>query len=231
MVDKFAEQEIKESLGKTGGWKPGMLGAEEANKEVRKLHRQRKTDLVTGLSGEYPLHDMIEALQNRWQKDYRKGVFLKGTFIIADLDGLHEVNHAYGKRDGGNFYLRAVGKAFVEVSRSVGARCFRNGNQADEFTMYLPGTVLRKEVEPVLDKIDSILKDTQNSIQTSYNGIRFSLSYSVATFHRAYGPKETFNDAENKMGEAKEPDQSGKRVGNVGRIFVNEVREESLRYE
>ena len=174
---------------------------------------------------------MITSLQTRWIKDYGNGVCLKGTFIVLDLDGLHNVNHKYGKLEGGNDYLRAVAGSLTATAREEGGRCFRNGKQADEFTLYLPGIVLSEQITGVIDQIDGHLSNTQQVMQEIYPGIKFSLSYCIATFHRAYGPTQAFNDAENKMGEVKKSGTSGERIGNVGRLFVNKVDRNNLRYE
>jgi len=231
MENKSAEQIIRESLGKSGGWKKNALGAIEANQENRHLKRQINIDPLTKLENEYPLHDMIMGLQTRFEKDYAHGVYLKGTFIIMDLDGLHDVNHKYGKLAGGNDYLRAVAGSLTEVAREEGGRCFRNGKQADEFTFYLPGIVLEEQITRVIDQIDGRLSNTQQEMQEIHPGIKFGLSYCVATFHRAYGPIQAFSDAENKMGEVKKSGTNGERIGNVGRLFVNKVDRNNLRYE
>lgn len=231
MENKSAEQVIRESLGKSGGWKKNALGAIEANEENRRLKRRLNIDPLTKLENEYPLQDMIKGLQKRWEKDYQKNVFLKGTFIILDLDGLHDVNHKYGKRAGGNDYLCAVADSLVVAAREEGGRCFRNGKQADEFTLYLPGAVLEEQITRVIDQIDALLSNEQQIKQEIYPGIKFGLSYCVATFHKEYEPSQAFDDAENKMGEAKKSGTNGERVGNVGRLFVNKVDGNSLRYE
>ena len=222
MENKLAEQVIRESLGKSGGWKKDALGAIEANEENRRLKKRINIDLVTKLENEYPLHDMVIGLQRRWKKDYAKGIYPKGTFVVSDLNGLHDVNHKYGKRAGGNDYLRAVANSLIKTAREEGGRCFRNGKESDEFTLYLPGVVLKEQITDVIDQIDGTLSNAQQEMQKIYPGIKFGLSYCVATFHRACGPAQAFNNAENEIGKAKEPDQSGKRVGNVGRIFVYE---------
>lgn len=231
MADKLAEQVIRESLGKSGGWKKNALGATEANKENWNLKNRLNIDPLTKLENENPLHDMLMGLQARWKKDYEKGVHLKGTFVVLDLDGLHDVNDQFGKLAGGNDYLLSVANALTFVARENTGRCFRNGKQADEFTLYLPNVVLEEQITPAIDQMDNHLNNAQEEMQGKYPGIKFGLSYCVASFHRAYGPIQAFTDAGNKMGEAKESNKDGKRVGNIGRLFVNRIDRESLQNE
>ncbi len=228
-MSETAEEIIRRQLGKSGGWKKGSLGATEANEKVRTLEGRLNIDPLTGLESEYPLHDMLEGLQGRWQQDYRKGEFLKGTFVVADLDGLHNVNHKYGKIAGGNDYLKAAAQAIMKVARGNG-RCFRSRESSDEFLLYLPGFKVRSEIETVLDVVDMLLEGEEKRLQDKYPGIKFGLSYTVASFHRAYPPKDAFDDANDAMGKAK-TSETGERVGNVGRIFVNELKLADQRYE
>lgn len=231
MEDKSAEQVIRESLGKSGGWKKNALGATEANAENRYLKKRTNTDRLTKLDNEYSLQDMLMGLQNRWEKGHAGAVYMNGTFVILDLNGLHDVNHKFGKLAGGNGYLLAVADVLIKTARNEAGRCFRNGKQADEFTLYLPGVVLEEQITSVINQIDSHLNKAQQAMQEIYTGINFSLSYCVATFHRGYGPIQAFTDAENKMGEAKTPSTNGERVGSVGRLFVNKIDSENLSYE
>ena len=227
----MTEQNIREQLGDSGGWKKKALGAIEANKRVGILEKRANTDKVTGLENEYPLGDMINGLQSRFEKDYKKGKYLKGTFIVLDLTGLHAINHNYGKLKGGNDFLKAVGESLTDISRKEVGRCFRNGKESDEFTLYLPETVLEEQITSVLDQIDKSLKEKQEVNQSTYPGILFGVSYCVASFHRGYGPADAFADAENMMGKAKERDPNGERVGNIGRLFVNRLDRQALQNE
>ena len=138
-----AEELLRKEIGDSGGWKKGSLGAIEANTRVQQLEKRLNVDPLTGLESEYPLLDMINALQTRWDSDYKKGDYLKGTFVVIDMDYLHEINHKYGKSAGGDDFFRETAKALKDVSRGNG-RCFRSGKNADEFILYLPGFRVRE---------------------------------------------------------------------------------------
>jgi diguanylate cyclase (GGDEF)-like protein len=206
---------------------------EMPQKKIEQLEGEVKNlqiDPLTGLEGEYPLRDMINGLQNRWEADRGKGDSLKGTFVIVDLTALHDTNDTYGKLAGGDDYLKAVGEGLKRVARGKG-RVFRAREGADEFILYLPGFKFRNEIEETLDTLDSDLAKQQESSQDKYPGIKFGLSYSVATFHKDYGPKDAYADANNRMNEAKQSKKGEGRVGDVGRLFANELTQEDKRNE
>jgi GGDEF domain-containing protein len=160
---------------------------------------------------------MLHGLQGRWKTDRT----LKGCFIVADLDGLHNINRRFGKLLGGNDYLRDVSKSLIKVAREEGGRCFRNGKQADEFTLYLPGYIQAAKAGSVLDKLDFYLEEYQSLVQEKHHGIKYGLSYCVSSINPETSPIIAFENAENEIDKAKTPKADGLRVGNVGRLFIN----------
>lgn len=201
------------NIAKVTSYESRLRLVEEVNNLAEKSKRSDK-DPITGLDGKYPLNDMVLGLQSRWENDNS----IKGSFIIADLTDLHNVNDIYGERAGGDDYLKAVADIFKDLARGNG-RCFRDGQQADTFVLYLPGLKTKEDLVSVLDKSDEELKRKEKSYQGTYPHIRFGLSYCTSSFNEKVGPTESYTEASNKMGEAKKLARSfGKKE--TGRIFL-----------
>lgn len=181
------------------------------------LENRAKVDQVTGIPNEKAFDDMLDGLQARYQRDG-----LSGTFITADLTGLHDANDKYGRSAGGDDYLRSVALALKGASRESD-RSFRMGTAADEFVLYLPGNNSKGVVDDVLDRVDSNLNKIQADLQKKYPGISFGLSYAISNFGDGVAPTEAYFETSNKMGEAKDSKKKagGGRVGNVGRIYID----------
>lgn len=207
MSDSLAEQAIRQQLGETGGWKKGAKNVDELTGENRELRKKVNIDRLTGLATEYPFEDMINGLQKRWEKDYKKGIFLEGTFIAIDMDNLHEINRDYGERKGGDDFFRAVGRSLIETARKHSFRCFRDGRAADSFVVYLPGKVSTEGKDEVIKEINEQLKDFEKKDKETYPGIKYGLSYSEGLFHQFCSPKEAYTKAYGAFGGIKEKKQ------------------------
>lgn len=193
---------------------------QEPQEKINKLKEESQVDRVTGLPNEKPFFEMLEGLQNVWIRSSEK-IPITGSFIVADLTGLHETNDDFGRNLGGDDYLKAVGEALTGISRP-GDRAFRLGTSADEFVLHLHDVKNRDDLVGVLDRIDTRLDQLEREKQKEYKGIRFGLSYSISTYGGRCPPQKAYEDAVNRLGEAKTSTKKGVRVGDVGRIFVYE---------
>lgn len=212
----------------SGGWNPKALGAIEANQQViinkmnyKELEERSLIDEVTGIPNEKALNPMLDGLENEWERNNIQS----GSFIVADLTGLHAANDTYGRNTGGNDYLRSVAEALKQSART-GDRFFRMGTAADEFVLHLPTTVGRTGVNKVIDRIDYALHEQQEMLQQKYPGIKFELSYGVSDYEPSISPKTAYEEATALLKEAKESKIAGERVGTVGRIFADHKKSE-----
>jgi diguanylate cyclase (GGDEF)-like protein len=187
--------------------------------KIKALKEESRTDIVTGLPNEKALFSFMNGLNDLFLRDISKEVPHKGSFIVLDLTGLHQTNDKYGRNAGGDDYLKAVANSLTTSLRPED-RCFRLGSESDEFVLHLHEVDSRDELNKIMDRIDEKLNLSQEEHQTKYPGIEFGVSYAIASYRGGYDPESAYNDAANRLGEAKES-KNGKRVGNVGRLFVN----------
>lgn len=187
--------------------------------KIKELEKESRIDLVTGIPNEKALLSFLKGLNDLFLRDISKNISHKGSFIVLDLTGLHDTNDKYGRNAGGDDYLKTVAETLVKSSRPED-RYFRIGRSADEFLLHLHEVTSRDELNKIIDRIDDKLSTSQEVSQSKYPGIQFGLSYAIASYGEGRDPESAYNDAANKLGEAKES-KNGKRVGNVGRLFVN----------
>lgn len=189
--------------------------------KFEKLEERALIDEVTGIPNEKSLNPMLDGLENEWERNNIQS----GSFIVADLTGLHAANDTYGRNTGGNDYLRSVAEALRESARS-GDRFFRMGTSADEFVLHLPNTIGRVGVNKVIDRIDHALYQQQEMLQQKYPGIKFELSYGISDYEPGISPKTAFEEATALLKDAKESKTKGERTGTVGRVFADHKKSE-----
>ncbi len=192
------------------------LGLENA-----KLEKESRVDRVTGLPNDKPFFEMLKGLEDSYVRDRQGGIVDTGAFIVADLTGLHVINDSFGRDAGGDDYLRSVARSLTFRPED---RAFRLGFQSDEFVLHLHGSLTRENLISVLDRIDEKLAEREKHLQPKYKGIKFGLSYCIASYGKDLSPEIAYTTAVNKLGEAKTSSNPKERVGTVGRLFINEPK-------
>lgn len=187
---------------------------------IENLQENVYLDEVTGLPNNKSFTQMLNGLQNSWER-HSEGPFSNtGTLIEFDLTGLKVVNDTYGKLEGGNHYLRNVAACLVEGSR-LEDRVFRMGNTSDEFVLHLTNITDDESIKEILNRTNETLSHFQDDSQDKYPGIQFGLSATIAKYDNKFSPKDAYNLVDRKMTEAKHGNTPGERVGSVGVIFCN----------
>lgn len=227
MSDKIAEEGPKpeeievaykahEKYGNIPGG-PGHLSSAtgavslDTIEENIKLESQTSIDPLTGLLNERARENLLEGLEAGYERHQYRGVF-----IVADLTGLHDTNENISYAAGDD-YLKSAGLALQGASRKDD-RAFRSGRTADEFLLYLPGIHTKEGVEGVMDRVDEILNEREKELRERYPNLNCELSYSIANFDDETKPREAYEEARERMTEAKKS-KSGERVGTVGRLY------------
>lgn len=233
MADKTTEitdYDVAKAANEKHGDKPGVLSSELAGsiildteaevlrlkEENSKLLGTAKVDVLTGLPNERALEEMLEGLESRYK---REKAALRGTIIIGDATGLKITNDTLGRK-AGNELLRLLGTSFTLAKRQD-ARNFRLGTAADEFVLHLPDTNNKIDIDTVLDRVDDYLGTFQTQAQNKYPGLKLGMSYSVVSYGGGVSPRQAYEMAGDKLGEAKTSKKAGERVGDVGRHYQN----------
>jgi diguanylate cyclase (GGDEF)-like protein len=215
MLNDPARKPVKVASGDSF-W--GYKKPREMARQYKELEDKANTDFVTGLPNEKALDSFLSGLSDLYRRDRNKAIEHKGSFIAIDIVGLHETNDIYGRNAGGDEYLKKVAETLVSSVRPED-RCFRLGTGSDEFVIHLHGAFSRQELNGVMDRIDGGLKEKELESQSIYPEIKFGLSYAATIYEGDYMPINAYTDAVNSLGDAKKS-REGKRVGDVGRIFV-----------
>ncbi|BER93259.1 GGDEF domain-containing protein [Atrimonas thermophila] len=155
------------------------------------LEREKEIDPLTGLLNRY-------FLEQRFPNIFQKLVSQKSTvaFILADLDGLKEINDRFSHQ-AGDLILKGLGQIFRESVRK-GDYVLRIGG--DEFLLILPETGQR-EAEEVIKRIRERLKIWNDSLPFPVD-----CSFGVYIFNPLYETvslEEALYEADQKMYQEK----------------------------
>jgi len=131
----------------------------------RKLHKEARTDPLTGLANRRYMKEQLDQEQGRSQ---RSGIPF--TLILLDIDHFKAINDTFG-HDTGDFVLCEVARIQVENSRRQDCICRWGG---EEFLILLPETNLDKGIstaERFRSQLESsILEHQGKSIHVTLSG-------------------------------------------------------------
>jgi len=155
------------------------------------LEREKEIDPLTGLLNRY-------FLERRFPNIFQKLVSQKSTvaFILADLDGLKEINDRFSHQ-AGDLILKGLGQIFRESVRK-GDYVLRIGG--DEFLLILPETGQR-EAEEVIKRIRERLKIWNDTLPFPVD-----CSFGIYIFNPLYETvslEEALYEADQKMYQEK----------------------------
>lgn len=226
VVRLAANKANKEIAEKHGG--PSLLSSELGNpvlnafEENVRLENEARTDHLTGLRNDRVLDEDLRSLQSRYDRSIIGGNGpLVGAILAFDLTGLAKTNNSIS-HEAGDQYLQRAAETLKEVCRRGGDTPYRNGGQADEFTIVTQSAMTPEGIKTFFNEIDEILSGFQEKDRQKYPGISYSLSKIAAIYGEGRNPVEAFHLAHNSMGELKKEKQkeTGQRGLNVGsRIY------------
>ncbi len=210
-----------------------LLTEMEKDAEIRQnydeLEKKATTDQITELPNQLAFDEMIDGVTSLYNREHAQH---EGVFVVFDLTGLKIANDNYG-HIAGDRYLRSFADALRRNSRASD-RIFRLGKTADEFLLYLPGSISEQNLKIVLDRIEHNLEVFQDMAQTKDRGIEYGVSSVVSFFGRGATPREAFLAASEKMGDAKDVKKARAiggenvkdgRVMGVGRLYINSAKD------
>lgn len=177
---------------------------------MKRLERHATVDSLTGVFNRRYFERRIHLEVDRARR-YKRPL----SILLADMDGLKEINDSYG-HGAGDAVLKSLARFISRTSRAADAVCRIGG---DEFIIILPETALKD----ALAKAEKLQRRLRN-FYTTYNGRQIPLRISIGVAQ--YDFKEKVEDlvrradkamyrAKEKTGMKVEADMGGKSDGGV----------------
>lgn len=179
-------------------------------KEKEEIRKKSGIDTLTGLKNKDAITEEIESIENVLKRHESKYCVL-----FVDVDNLKDVNDKEG-HDKGNEVIYNVADSLRKTSLRKSDKVGR-WTKGDEFIVFLPDTD-EQGAYSYRERLSLLLKD--NIALTN-----ISLSIGAAACDFSKEKNKSFLDVVNETDKAmyRSKEAKGKRTGQVGMIFYNEI--------